>query len=481
MLLTDISLFSIDCSYLLESIYCGGVYDETFGVSSDTIALYVHNRTKPDRSLHFGWERIPTNDNNRLADREIAQSIASPNRTQMFIQGGIRAQGGVLTNPFLMFDATNNQWSSLPDFRPNGLTRGQIYYASVTYVSSIDKLVFYGGLTQVPENISTTADGVTYSSIMNENGPYMPFGFLHITTFDMNTQQWHEISEEPGPDKSLFYTAMDSFSVPRTNSIYFIGGFLRYRNNPSIAFANPYDTILEFTLSNNLWITHAIKESTSDRTPLLPAPREYHTTTLMSDNKTVLLYGGVNLEYKVFPIDEVCYLLDLDTKKWRKCPLDAFPVGIDASRESHTAVLVKDNLFILFGKVSEKYLNNIIVLDVSDLDYIHYVPEYTYQAPPEVGEEVIVNQESKDNGLSTGAIIVLITGGVLYNRRKRTVRKAESVNEFPADWDQIDHQLNTNNKPHANTVINETVKPSTMPGVVRPSEMNALTSDKPNF
>ncbi|KAI8969816.1 hypothetical protein BDB01DRAFT_815832 [Pilobolus umbonatus] len=383
------------CSYLIDRIYCAGDFGNTFGAPSDMIALDVHNTTLIETdTLKFRWERITFSNHLQVANREMAQVVSSPDRKKMFIQGGYNTQHSVISSPFLIFDATDNEWTPLPDFKRNGIIDGQIRRASVSYVSSVNKLVFYGGVTNLNIDQIFILDGIEYNSIPSRSDPFLPFGFNRLTTFDLETMQWHEIEDESGQAINDFGYAMNSFSVPGSNSVYFLGGYARSRVDTLNVTRLPFNTLSQVSFPDHQWTTHNL-------TSLLPMFRDFFTTTLLPDNKTVLIYGGASIEGRIIPDNEMCYLLDLDTKAWRKCPID-IPKDVGASRYSHSAVLVENNLFILFGRDSDnQLLNDIIVLDVSNIDHIKYVPEYAYQG---------LSGRNTKSGLGTGAIVGISVG-----------------------------------------------------------------------
>ncbi|KAI8974911.1 hypothetical protein BDB01DRAFT_838412 [Pilobolus umbonatus] len=477
------------CTYLNEQIYCAGNFDATFGAPSDMIALHVHNTTATTlSSMKFAWERITFNDDLEVAARRTPQFIASPDRHKMYLQGGYNDQNTVFKSPFLVFDDTTKVWTSLPDFKRDSVTNGQIRRASVSYVPSINKLVFYGGLTGVTFNQTVAVDGNTYDTIQSTSGSFLPFGFYHLTTFDMETQKWEEISDATGYNNTYFRYALHTISSPNTNSVYFLGGYGRPRENGTLSYFLGLGEMAQFSFTDNLWTEHTLISP-------VPSNRDYFTTTLLNDNKTVLLYGGRTLAGDVFPDNEICYLLDLDTYSWRSCPIE-LPANINASRDLHSAVLVKNFLFILFGRTNNVYLDDFIVLDVSDLTHIKYVPQYAYPL-----SSTDTANPPKDGGLGTGAIVgiepvfdferiiifsqqvAVIIGVVFYMRKKKSAKETDSTQDFPADWDAINQEIVNENTTEAqnSTVVNENIQFSpTVGGVVKPMEINTPVLSKPN-
>ncbi|KAI8980950.1 hypothetical protein BDB01DRAFT_794743 [Pilobolus umbonatus] len=424
--------YSQYCSYLNDSIYCYGGVDSQSTVLSDMHSVYVHDTLPSSTSdLSSAWKKITPS--NRYGDtgRLDAQMVTSPDRSRMYIHGGYNQQS--LMNPFLVYDAASNTWESLPDYRQYSIN-GQIYHATANYVPAVDKFVFYGGQTRVFGNRTVVVDSVTVDASMVGQTATFPFGFHNLTTFDMRTKQWIQIRNATRQDNVHFYYGMKSVTVPVSNTQYFFGGVSIIKTNVDIVSTTSFNQIAGVMYPDYQWETVIC-------TGEIPTERSFFTTTLLPDNNIVLLYGGSRADTAV---GDYCYTLNLKRRIWKKCSLE-IPPSTNVIRFKHSAVLVKNHLFILFGRQSnEGGLSDMIVIDVTDTSNIKYAPHYAYHS-----EEKVI-QEKESDGLGTGAIvgivmgvlamIIIILGVLFYMHRKRT-KRPESVHDLPADWDKSGLEL----------------------------------------
>ncbi|KAI8969809.1 hypothetical protein BDB01DRAFT_815775 [Pilobolus umbonatus] len=427
------------------------------------IALYVHNTTAtPTRSLKYQWNLITNRNDRMVKSRQWPQYIANPERTKLFLQGGNSVPGNTLDYPFLAFNTTSEAWYPLPDFEPPDVKWGQIHQGTVAYVSSINKLVYYGGLTLVPNIDVITSPNVTSLLQTDSYGYYLPFGFRRPSTYDMETQQWEEVFNETGQDTTYYYSAHNA--VSGCNKMYILGGVKRLQSNPAFVSPRGFSSISELTLPDYTWTTYSLEEG-------VPTVRDHPTATLMPDHKTILLFGKDKYSVGDEAYQQVCHLLDLETKEWRRCPIEV-PDNINILRDSHAAVLVQSNLFIIFGEFNNTFFDDILVFDVSDLNHIRYVEEYAYLDLSNTGlrAEAIA-------GITIGciALAALIVGGVLYFRKKRAAKNLDDSYDFPSDWDEI----------VSNSIIKpvEAVLPKQIeevpPVMAKPAEITSPTSAKP--
>ncbi|KAI8972477.1 hypothetical protein BDB01DRAFT_809847 [Pilobolus umbonatus] len=459
------------CTYLVDSIYCACDFGKTYGFASDMISLYVHNTTATQtKSIKFGWELITNRNDNMVKGRRWPQYIASPDHTKLFLQGGDSARGNALDNPFLVFNTSDNVWYPLPDFPQEGVLGSQIYQASVSYVSSINKLVYWGGLTLVPSITAVNRTIVGNYIMSDKDSYYLPYGFHRVTTFDIETQQWHEVFNETGQDTSYFYSSQNAISVPGSNSIYFLGGERRRKLNSSMVIPQEYYNMSELTLPEYQWTTHNL-------TGTIPTIHNHPTSTLMPDNKTVLLYGKDRDSVGALAYQQVCYLLDLETKVWRRCPIDA-PDDIKIVREAHAAVLVQNHLFIIFGEFNKTVYDDILIFDVSDLNHIKYVDEYVYELSTETVPRELSGGKIAGISVACALVAVVSVAVLLYICKKKPFNSSGSVIDFPVDWDVIDRDFNESYHESRPCAINEAVNTSIKNDVVKPEEMHTSSVPK---
>ncbi|KAI8980949.1 hypothetical protein BDB01DRAFT_851369 [Pilobolus umbonatus] len=453
-------------------------------------SLYVHNTTRTSLSgLSSSWETVTPTNHQGQEGRSDAQLFKGPDN-KMYIQGGFTSEQYPLNDSFIVYDADTNAWTTLPDFNPYGL-KGQIYYSSSSYVPSINKILFYGGITQVYENTSIIVDNITVNSSSESYSTYMPFGFTNPTAYDLSTQQWTVITNATNQDKDNFIYSTTAVHVSGNNTNYYLDGGISSRANPMNSQWLSFSEIYGLTFPGYYWSNHTC-------TGNVPSRREYHSTTLLPDNKTVMLYGGKYMDSKAF--SDACYLLDLDKKVWKDCGL-TIPQTVPTARYGHSAVLVDNRVFILFGvDAEENALNDVIILDVSDPNNIFYVPEYAYgekSSPIEVGDD--------SKGLGVGAIVGIVVGCVavlaiilaafiFYKHRKN--KASDSIRDFPVDWNQIDQEFNHNQQPKIPMAYhnqyslashsadnNDTATTTTTPPpyhLVKPSEMSTPIMSKPH-
>ncbi|KAI8974906.1 hypothetical protein BDB01DRAFT_375622 [Pilobolus umbonatus] len=174
--------------------------------------------------------------------------------------------------------------------------------------------------------------------------------------------------------------------------MYILGGSEILKTNTSDRAGTTYKSISQVTFPDYQWRTHNCTNE--------PLYRVDHSVTLLPDGVTLLMYGGATSRNGsrevITDVMQLCYLLDLKSYVWRSCNLD-ITTDLNPFRYYHSAVLVEDHLFILYGRLSRNTsFSSILVFDVSDASNIRYVPEYTYL------------QHKQKEGLSNGAIVGII-------------------------------------------------------------------------
>ncbi|KAI8986570.1 hypothetical protein BDB01DRAFT_896154 [Pilobolus umbonatus] len=299
-------------------------------------------------------------------------------------------------------------------------------------------------------NKTVIVDGARIPSVEGSFGTELPFGFHNLTTYDMGTKEWLQINNASNQDNSNFIFGLTSVYSPATDtSYYFDGSALGRTSNTSQWLA--LDVVSTVTYPDYVWKTFVCRG-------LIPTRRDYHTTTLLPDQKNVLVYGGT-YNYKQ-ALEDYCYVLSLESKTWSSCKL-VLPPGTSGPRYGHSAVLVRDFLFLIFGKdVRGQSTNDMLILNVSNPNNITFTQEYSYAEPI-----VEVEEEEESKGLSSGAIAGIIIGCLLFlailmgmfiiylHKKKKEANR--SINEFPADWDQIDKSFQTDNEKTEITEVTE--------------------------
>ncbi|KAI8996760.1 hypothetical protein BDB01DRAFT_845483 [Pilobolus umbonatus] len=384
------------------------------------------------------WNLVSSNDNLGSEARSDGQMIASADGTKMYLQGGYNGDAKVVKDSFIVYDATTNSWSSLPDYKQFNIQDGIIRRASVAYVPTINKLVFYGGLTQSFQNQSVNVDGIDIPPEEDKGSFKLKFGFHNLTTFDLKTHQWEQISNATGQLMDSFIYGLKTLYWPGYDTSFYFDGSTVERKNTTYEHWQPFDYLEQVTYPGYRW-EHQLCHGS------IPTKRDYYTNTLLPDNKTMIMFGGT-YDYLIALYD-YCHLLNLYTREWRPCSVQ-MPVGVTASRYGHSAVLVGDHLFIISGRDNNgNILNDIVILDISDVDNIKYVKDYAYKM--QGNEEIQLVADKESGGLSGGAIAGIVIGciavaiivAVILYLRKRKAKKTESISEFPADWNQLHPDL----------------------------------------
>ncbi|KAI8986571.1 hypothetical protein BDB01DRAFT_786083 [Pilobolus umbonatus] len=418
------------CSYLVDKIFCYGGADATNNVLTEMVALYVHYNSPVDKaSLPSSWERIQPLNTLGSEGRKAAQHIATPDRKKMLIQGGYNLANVSLEHPLIIYDAVDNKWTSAPDFTQYGLFGAQIRRAAVSYVSSLNKVLFYGGYMQHTDNQVIRVDNIDVPSEQAVYGSELPFGFHNLTVYDIEKQKWQQFDSAVGQDNSIFVFGSSSVYVPEIDTNFFFEGSTTQRADPAYNEWLSFEEISSVRMSDLQWHKHKCYQD-------IPTSRDYYTSTLLPNNKTVLIYGGTS-DY-LTALDDYCYTLDIDTKIYKKCDLN-LPISV-GPRFGHNAVLVGDHLFILFGANKEgAATDEMVVINVANADSPYSVQSYAYA-------NSFGSTESK--GLGTGAIVgivigciaagVIIGGLIFFFLKKKKSQKAESVQDFPIDWVEID-------------------------------------------
>ncbi|KAI8969808.1 hypothetical protein BDB01DRAFT_815772 [Pilobolus umbonatus] len=458
------------CGYLESSIFCAGNFNEYYNASADMIYLRLENFVSISTTeIKTRWERESYTNNIDAQRRQIGQFVAIPGNSQMIFQGGTDSQDEKPFQVVTVNEGRKASWSSMEDYKIPNVPVGQIRLGTVSYARSINKLVFYGGLTEVPINHSAVLDGVTYSTL-SDNNDLLPFGFSKLTTYDLLSQQWVEIANQSGTYNENFIYGLHSVAVPEGDAIYFIGGSDILKQNTSIKRFIGFNTVYQVNIPSYQWETLTCTGA--------PDNRDYYTTTMLPDGNTVMIYGGrmAESEFVFDDYTQICYLLDLTTYEWRSCNLQ-LSADLNPSRFHHSAVVVENHLFIMFGFTSIQHpLDSILVFDVSDPHNIHYESEYTYvkpniTVPPESLEDI------KD-GLGGGAIagivigcvvaVSLIIGAIWFMLKKR---REDSIQDFPADWDEIDKGFNVKTETEGSTTVIYGAGQSTPTGLMKPIEI----------
>ncbi|KAI8986933.1 hypothetical protein BDB01DRAFT_783994, partial [Pilobolus umbonatus] len=316
--------------------YCVSLIDNVYCYSGNT------NGTREIYSLKFGddpltnksdseamWTILSTDTRfSHLNDRVNFQSTFNTGDGKWLIQGGQSNDSSFTEHPFILYDAINDTWSSLTDYRQHESDYAPISGATSFYVSSLKKYMFYGGRSGTEIKQSR-------------------YGFLDLTTYDIDTKTWDTL-ETIQHDHYQFN--MRSVYSPAYDKVYLMGG-QRAGLDSGTSERVLFDQIVSVHFPEYAWETH---HCTGD----IPEYAEYFTATLLPDNTSMILCG----DYAY--LHDFCYVLDLNTLIWRQ-------LSIEKQSNQHSAVLAGDILYIISG-----ITHQMLILDVSDSHNIRL-----YQSP----------------------------------------------------------------------------------------------------
>ncbi|KAK4513115.1 uncharacterized protein ATC70_012909 [Mucor velutinosus] len=373
-----------NCAYLSHKIYCYGGSTGAGDSSSDNdvlMALDINSNNKeatPYQNLNSQWQPIPMTTTTISLGKRSAPHVASLlDGKRLMIYGGYNNNAtSKLSNQAVLYNAESNHWESLPNFNDaaNGGDR-QIYNGTAVSVPHLNAIGFYGGYEEHVQiesgyTLSTGAklSNLTFTNVDGISNSYV--GFYYFTLFDLNLNTWTTPQQYNPP--LTHHTALTSTYHPDSKRIIYMGGAY-YDPTGSRLFTNLLNRSMIFDTTNGQWIKQDLLGAT------VPRPRTMHTATLLPDGNTILLYGGTG--NGINATADYCYTLDVPTMTWTRQSLIA-PLGTSSGpRFQHSAVLVENAVFILFG--IDKDANptfDLLVLDVRNVGAIQFSSKYPLDA-----------------------------------------------------------------------------------------------------
>ncbi|KAI9365633.1 hypothetical protein BD770DRAFT_376936 [Pilaira anomala] len=461
-----------ECAFLSKRIYCFGGYIEGVHAADALNSLDIYkNDGAPSYRLNDQWEEIePAPTDLVIGRRDSLQAAAAPDGVRFLFQGGFNYVSDPILHQTIAYNSETNTWETFAnynDIRNDG--DREVFYGRGVYVPSLDGFGFFGGKQAHAIKGSTfvTLENRFISNITfqdTDNITSSIIGFYYFTLFDIKTNTWTVPTQRNVP--STFRLSFSATYHPGTKKVFYIGG--SYNDVPaggtsllsSMSYANTFDTV-----------TGDWQEQFIYGKP--PSKRQQHTATLLANGDDILLYGGATADEKAMP--DYCYTLNVPTMSWTAHDLVA-PDGVVGPRSEHSAVLVNNSLFILFGRnLSGRPLNQLLILNVRDVNNITFANNFPFADSTDTTngtKNSNGNDISPKEGLSTGGIAGVAVGAViagalailgpvcyfLKRKTKQTSTRPNSTAHFDApennendtlevDWDKIENHYTEVNHP----------------------------------
>ncbi|KAI8137216.1 hypothetical protein BJV82DRAFT_636171 [Fennellomyces sp. T-0311] len=372
------------CVYMAPSIYCYGgrlYHRDASGILALSTSIFNSLDLSTNASvstLQASWTLI----NNNAGPNFCFAMAAVPDHKVILMDGGAGIDDGLsLHSPYntTTYSIETTRWKTdIPDGHLN------ILYHTATL--GPDSNVYIFGGRYFPES-ERPADPVLHP--------------LDMYQFNVQTSQWStltgvsSLSQHRSEHKSVL--AKDG------KSIYHIGGIYpdtpMYANLTRYNYASaPMNQILVFDTANQQW-------STQDLTGLIPSTRCGHSLTLKPNTGEIILFGGYDpLDWATYR-EDYFYLLDTETMSWSNRTLGTGPGATYTVTTvfDHSAVLVGNNLFIMFGIVPSASSSDIRVLDTNIWSWISFVTGVESPAEP---TPTSPSESSSDSGGSSNAGII---------------------------------------------------------------------------
>ncbi|KAI9364288.1 hypothetical protein BD770DRAFT_439959 [Pilaira anomala] len=450
------------CALLSSKIYCfGGIIKGSFGDDVlNSLDIYKNDGASLSK-LKDQWEEVnPRNPTNIVIGRRHAAQAAADG-VRFLIQGGYDNESKVkMEDQTIAYNSNTDTWDEFTnhgsdtdtniDFY-NGYDR-QIYHGSAEYVPGLDGFAFYGGkeVYASAEYNFTTLDNQTLSELNYMNSYNITeslSGFYYFTLFNAKTNTWTTLSQLEPPNR--YWVALSATYHPKTQKIFYIGGCFYTDEHPNFCISRNMSYVTTFNTITNTWSKEYVPGNG-------PTERHNHTATLLPNGDDILLYGGTDHDGKVML--DYCFTLNVPNMSWKLHNLSA-PNNNFGPRSQHSAVLVNNSLFILFGyNVYMNPVNQLLILDVRNVSNLAFADKIS--AYDTAGKKNDSDKSSgSEKGLSTGVIAGVVAGciiatalailGLVYCLRKKAKQTQENKQEelLEVDWDRIDNHYKETNFP----------------------------------
>ncbi|CAO3619764.1 unnamed protein product [Cunninghamella blakesleeana] len=412
------------CALANDYIYCyGGFFGSPNNISigfsssiNDNIALDLsifgdlfNTTTTAFDKTKVNWSSKSKLINGNTEIPSVGRVATTPlsDGSLLFYGGYFGGTGNGTPNdmPFLHFNPQTNSWNSIAI--PNNT-----YYTHTDIINiGRDRIWIYGGLR--PNNNIRTSTFYIY---------------------DFTIDQW-----------SVIQPAEPAFSIDHTatlvgNLIYIIGGQQSSSTNQAQLF--PFNRFQTYNTLSGSW--NNITASGAN-----PESRRFHSTVLTSDEKYLLIYGGMRYNdrgYLSYPNTDVYYVYDIKNNNLQYVSLGGGSQLSTSTRYGHYAAIYKTNyLLLVFGmsdfNVTSDSLN---ILNVKDV----YKPTWL-EVPSDQG----ANSNSDDTKKKIiPAVVASVVGALaiagaiglfifIRNRKRRQKKAFQLVQEDPRNNNTYDMDL----------------------------------------
>ncbi|KAI9275862.1 hypothetical protein BDA99DRAFT_532808 [Phascolomyces articulosus] len=410
------------------SIFCYGGQiiegSENFSELTPTSVLgdvFITLKLSKDMDIHTiedAWERLPD-----VGPNSFFAFEAVSDQGLIFMDGGRGADNGGQTlarYKATLYNTETNDWST------DTAGRGGAMVQSHAAVLGKDNNTIYiwGGFRDKNTGLLT---GTGYELS------------LDMYMFDVRNSQW----TSKNPVETLEDARVYHRAVRVDSSIYYIGG--TYPTSiPNNHIDAPMNKIPVYETDTGTWRTENIPGQ------LMPSPRVGHTVNFIPNTGEIVLIGGrapmnSNNNNTVFREDYFYILQTRGEKSWSTKTINN-QQGASFNGNGiydHSAVLVGDDLFVMFGSfldaTSNKIVsNNILILDVNEWSWVSSVKAVTpiSQSTKDGDDDSSEGDDgttgnggsNKSTGKIAGAVVgsvvglVTIAGAVLFFIRKQSGR-----------------------------------------------------------
>ncbi|KAI8064384.1 hypothetical protein BC940DRAFT_306120 [Gongronella butleri] len=418
-----------------------------FNPQSDLFSVNLTANASPN-AVTTGWQPISSPDFALEARAEFA--MAAMNGSRIIISSGAgpttNYNSSGLHNVTFYYDTVSNEFGTYASSAiPVGFHNGS-QFISAPVVAPLTQLQgvssCQGSVAGEPDPMMVLSGGVRLDNWKLFNGTGNMSNFISVMPNDPNWNQV-QIADIEEAATSNYRRFRDVVVCMVDGGIFSLGGFRYWPNDQATygsfrgedaAIAANFEDLDFVGVLNGTFSSRLMNGSVA------PSFRHWFTATLIPSTNQVIMYGGY---FNSTVCKDYAYIFDVTKYTWEEVKFpqmnncSAGVVSCGAARFGHSAVLVNDLLYIMFGADANfQLLNSTIVLNVTSLLWLQA------DATTTVGTSAAPDSSSSSNYLSGGAIagivvgilvaIALIGGAIFFVRRKR----APSIPRAPSFFDE---------------------------------------------